>query len=139
MSDVEQRVRDSRSRRGEWVDLARDLHEIKQSRAYVAHHRSFEAFLRHEQIGARFLYELVALHRELVVNRGVAPERLAQLSPSKLSKALPALLAGETTLAQLLHDVERLSRADLLVKQRGEQTVRCPVCSTRVLAHRPAA
>lgn len=115
--EVESRVKDAIFQiRGAWVLLARDLYEFFSDQLWQKlGHDSFEAWLASPDIelSRRWVYELIAQYRELVVLRDVEPERLQSLEPSKVQLVLPAIRRKQVTIGAALADVETLSRNDL--------------------------
>jgi hypothetical protein len=124
---VETRIKESiRRMRALWVDLARDLFMFEQSRLWAElGHSSFGAWMADPDIGieAGWGYHLTSIYRELVAKRGVDPERLKDIEPSKVQVVLPAVRRGHD-LEEALADAESLGRDDLRERYHGNASRR---------------
>ncbi|UTI65576.1 hypothetical protein NBH00_05045 [Paraconexibacter antarcticus] len=99
-----------------WADLARDLYEFSDQAMWkTLGYDTFEEWLEGPDVSLdrRWVYQLIAQWRELVVNLGAEPSRLTAVEPSKVQEILPAVRRGQVSLEQALSDCEILSRADL--------------------------
>jgi hypothetical protein len=123
--DVDQRIRlKVRQMRGLWVELAAELHDFHDRKLWRALGcDSFEAWLNDPEfegdLGRRWVYELIAVYEQLVVERGVDPSRLQRLHVSKVREVLPAIRRQQAPLDEALADAETLSRPDLEIRYRG--------------------
>lgn len=100
----------------EWLELARDLYEFLRDEKW----RILGAFSQEEWLAQpdldlnwRTVYHHVQVYREWIVNRQIAPERVADIPVGRLREVLPALKQGHTTVEDALADAEVLSRSDL--------------------------
>ena len=77
-------------------------------------------------------YGMVGAWQRLVVERGVDPERIRLLAPSKVDVVLPAITAGTTTIDEGLGDAEALGEDGLRQKYRPMSNARknVPACGT---------
>lgn len=122
---VDQRIRlKVRQMRGLWVELAAELHDFHERKLWRAlGHDSFEAWLNDPEfegdLGRRWVYELIAVYEQLVVERGVDPSRLQRLHVSKVREVLPAIRRNQAPLDDALSDAETLNRSDLEIRYRG--------------------
>jgi hypothetical protein len=124
--EVERRIRSNVSAmRGLWVRLAEDLHKFSDMEMWRdLGHTGFEAWLASPDIELerRWVYELIAMWRELVVKRDVAPALLEPLQVSKIREVLPAIRRGFVNIPDALADCETLARDDLRTKYSGVGT-----------------
>ena len=136
--EVEQRILGHvRAIRTAWIGLAADLFQFQQADMWRdLGYRSFEQWLASPDIelGRRHVYSLIEMHRELVINRGVQPEQLGDVSVSKVQQVLPAVRRGQVPVAEALSDARTLEREDLRVKSTGSAspTPGTPDTSSRV-------
>ena len=92
------------------------------------------------------------MYTQLVIERGVEPERLQRLEVSKVRAVLPAIRREQVSIDEAFADAEVLAKRDLELKYSGKasptpgkpdtgtkihtghepQYMRCPVCSSRV-------
>ena len=145
-----------RGMREAWVSLAADLYNFFDQQMWAdLGHESFDSYLADPdvEIGRRWAYELVALYRELVINRQIETATLKAIEPSKLQEVLPAMRRGQVTIRQALADAQSLSRNDIRERYSSTgagrvngkpdtttrydatsepQYVRCPTCNSRV-------
>lgn len=121
--EVEQRILGCiQAIRSAWVTLAADLFQFQQADMWRdLGHRSFEEWLAGPDIDLerRYVYSLIAMHRELVVNRGVEPARLEPVPVSKVGDVLPAIRRGQVSVEEALSDAQTLGREDLRIKYTG--------------------
>lgn len=111
-------------RRG-WISLMGDLYEFHQGELWRdLGYPGFEAWLADPEIELerRYVYDLIAMHHQLVVERGVDPSRLQQLKISKVREVLPAIRRGIVTVEEGLGDAEQLRRSDLEERYRGKSS-----------------
>lgn len=124
--EVEERIRTTiRNIRTAWIRLAEDLHRFNDLELWRdLGHPSFEAWLAGPDIELerRWVYELIAMWRELVVKRGVTPAQLEPVAVSKVREVLPAIRRGQVSIEDALADCEVLGRRDLEAKYRGVAT-----------------
>jgi hypothetical protein len=137
-----------------WAKLAEDLyrfHDLEMWRDLG--HKSFEEWVADPEVGFeyRWVIELIALWRELVVTNGADPKEFDYLQPSKLQAVLPAVRRGYVKVDEALADVRALSRDDLRERYTPQGTDRgrpdtstryeataepaycvCPTCGSRV-------
>lgn len=103
--------------RQSWFKLAADLYDFQNADMWKhLGYDSFNAWLADPDIelgGQRsWIYQLMAIYRELVLKRGISAERVSSLPPGKLQQIMPALRRG-ADFEQALADVESLSFRDL--------------------------
>jgi|SRR5947209_3732656 len=106
-----------------WIHLAGDLREFHDDRCWeVLGYDTFEEWLGSPEVGLgrRQVFQLIAVHRELVGERDVQPDALEGLEVSKVAAVLPAITRGAVTVDEALSDVETLSRTDIKAKYRGD-------------------
>lgn len=132
-----------------WVDLARELHGFHAGRLWEALGLdSFESWLAQPEIGLsrRWVYQLIQVWQELILDAGVKPNQLEDVEVSKLIVALPAVRRKQVTPARVLADAATLTRGDMLQMydelkpdvgtdldaEREPDIVTCHVCGTRV-------
>ena len=122
---ADQRIRAKvRQMRGLWVEIAAELYEFHRQQLWRGlGHDSFDAWISDPEfegdLGRRWAYDLIAVHTQLVVDRGVDPSRLQRLHVSKVREVLPAIRRGQVQLEDALGDAETLSRPDLEIRYRG--------------------
>lgn len=123
---VEQRIRVTIGDiRTAWVRLAEDLFNFQQSELWRdLGHSSFEAWLASPDIdlGRRWVYELISMWRDLVIDRHVKPDRLLPVNVSKVREVLPAIRRGQVTVEDALSDCETLGRDDLRKRYTGSES-----------------
>jgi hypothetical protein len=121
--EVDQRLKANvRRMRGMWVELARDLYRFHESRLWAdLGYETFEAYLADPELELerRWVYDSMAMYKQLVVERGVDPSRLQELQISKVREVLPAIRRELVTLDEALDDATTLRRVDLEQKYRG--------------------
>lgn len=123
-----------RRMRAEWVLLAQQLYDFTHAEQWRhLGHESVTAWLASPDIalGYRHVYGLIEIHRELVLERGVSQELLAELPVSKVRDVLPAVRTGRATLEEALSDAEVLGREDLRERYSGISTVDEPLNADR--------
>lgn len=160
--DVETRIKDSiHAMRVGWVTLARDLYEFYIGQMWTAlGHDTMEEWMASPDIdlSRRWVYDLIAMYREYVINRQVDAAQLGEIEPTKLQMLLPAVRRQQIPLKAALADAKVLSRNDLRERYtpngagttrtsagpaapdnttsydaEAEPTyVRCPTCNSRV-------
>lgn len=115
--DVDKRIRTCvRTIRREWLRLAENLFAFKEAEQWRdLGLPSFNAYLADPEleIEPRYAYSLLEIWRELVVNRGVSPDELADIGVSKAQKVLPAIRRGYVDLPDALASAKVLKRDDL--------------------------
>lgn len=120
---ADQRIRQAVGKlRGLWVDLAGELHAFKEAELWRdLSYRTFDDWLADPgiELERRYTYGLLAMYQQLVVDRGVEPERLKALHVSKVQEVLPAIRRGLVSLDEGLGDAAELRRADLEARYRG--------------------
>lgn len=123
---VDQRIKGKiKALRGTWISLMGDLYEFHQSELWRdLGYPGFEAWLDDPEVELerRYVYDLIAMHHQLVVMRGVDPSRLQALKISKVREVLPAIRRGIVTVDEGLGDAEQLRRADLEERYRGKSS-----------------
>lgn len=118
-----------------WIGLAQRLHDFHAEKLWTSlGHETFNDWLGEPELGLSRSHALglIAVHRELVVERGVDPERLIDLDVTKAREVLPAIRRG-ADVDEALSDCAALSRSDLRTKYReGEKPImrRCPACGS---------
>jgi hypothetical protein len=131
--------------RKSWVLLAGRLHAFHTERAWEQlGYESFTDWLGEPEIGLRRAqaYLLVEAWQELVLDRSVQPDQLAEADVTKVAVVLPALRRAEVDVETALADCAALSRSDLAERYRpghvsdsldasAERAI-CPTCGTRV-------
>jgi hypothetical protein len=150
--DVEARIKQViLGMRKAWVLLAEDLHRVHDLKLWAdLGHQSFEQWLASPEIDLerRWVYELIAMWRELVINRGVQPEQLSDVQVSKVREVLPAIRRGYVDIPDALAHCRTLGRDDLrrqyqqldmnggaptgLDATREPARERCPTCGSWV-------
>lgn len=159
--ELEQRIRQTiGTQKMIWVDLAGDLYTFQTTRAHAQlGYETFEEWLASPDIDIkrRWVYELLSIWKHLVIDAGVAPERLKALEPSKVQDVMVAVRRQQVAVDRALADAEALSRNDLrqLYGPQGDSTtptpagaapddsthydaeaepqwLRCPTCGSRV-------
>lgn len=120
---VDQRLKATvRRMRGMWVELARDLYRFHQGELWRdLGAESFEKWLGDPELDLerRWVYDVMAMYKQLVVDRGVEVSRLQELQVSKVREVVPAIRRGLVTVEEALEDATELRRADLEIKYRG--------------------
>lgn len=108
--------------RREWAALAGYLYDFVETRAWVAlGYDSLREYLAQPEVdvGERYVYQLIEAHRTLVVERQVAPERLADVEMTKVRAVIPAIRRGEVEVEEALADAQVMSRVDLERRYRN--------------------
>jgi hypothetical protein len=127
-----------------WMDLAADLYVFHRGKMWEAlGAESWNAFFADPDIdlNPRWAYELVAVYQQLVIDRGVEPERLKSLEASKVAVVLPAIRREQVTIEQAFADVATHTKAELKLHYSGQasSTPGRPATGTRVETdHEPA-
>lgn len=106
-----------------WISLMGDLYEFQKAELWRdLGHRSFEAWLADPEVELerRYVYDLISMHQQLVVDRGIDPSRLQELKVSKIREVMPAIRRGIVTVDEGLEDAARLTRSDLELRYRGK-------------------
>lgn len=153
---VDQRIRQNMAiQKGLWLQLAADLYVFKEGRMWEAlGYASFSAYVADADtdMEPRWAYQLVEMYGQLVVDRGVDPERLKGLHVTKIRAVLPAIRREQVTVEEAFSDCEALPKRDLETKYSGKasptpgkpdtgtkihtdnepQYMRCPTCGSRV-------
>jgi hypothetical protein len=123
---VDQRIKGKiLAMRRTWISLMGDLYEFHQGELWRdLGYTGFEAWLDDPEVELerRYVYDLIAMHHQLVVERGVDPSRLQQLKISKVREVLPAIRRGLVTVDEGLEDAEQLRRSDLEDRYRGKSS-----------------
>jgi hypothetical protein len=123
---VDQRIKDRiKVMRRTWIGLMGDLYEFHQGELWRdLGYAGFEAWLADPEVELerRYVYDLIAMHHQLVVERGVDPSRLQELKISKVREVLPAIRRGLVTVDEGLQDAEQLRRSDLEERYRGKSS-----------------
>lgn len=123
---VDQRIRVTvRVLKGAWITLAQDLYEFKQAQMWIdLGFSGFEAWMADPgvEVEARWVYDVLAMWQQLVIERGVEPSRLQELQISKVREVLPAIRRGLVTVDEGLGDAETLRRSDLEERYRGKSS-----------------
>jgi hypothetical protein len=115
-------VQTVRNIRSQWVELATALYEFQQTKAWATlGYDSLEQWLAAPDIemSRRTFFALTEAYRELVVNRRVAPDRLAVIDMTKAVEVLPAIRRGQVDVDAALADCEVLTRTDLRDRYSG--------------------
>lgn len=120
-----------------WVPLADALHRFHEAHGWELRGcDSFNEWLGQPEvwISRAEAYGHIAAWRELVLERGVHPDRLAVLDPSKVQVVVPSVRRGDVTVDEALSDCEVLSRSDLREKYQSTSASyrTCPACGQRV-------
>lgn len=120
---VDQSIRATvRAMKGMWIDLAGDLYRFNRSGMWRdLGHDTFEDYLADPELELRrrWVYELIGMYEQLVIDRDVKPDTLKALNVSKVREVLPAVRRGRVTLEQAFADAEQLTRHDLEQRYRG--------------------
>lgn len=101
------------------IAIAGYLHDFHSGRMWEPlGYDKFETWLGAPEIsmGRSDAYQKIEVYEELVVQREVSQEVLAELDMSKLAVVLPLLRKGEVELEEALSDCEALSRSELRSK-----------------------
>lgn len=129
--EIDQRIRRTvRAMKGAWVQLAGELYRFNRSGMWRdLGYETFEEYLEQPdlELRRRWVYELIGMYEQLVIERDVPAERLSELNSSKVREVLPAVRRGRVTLAQAFSDAETLSRPDLQERYRGLTSMPDPV------------
>lgn len=124
--EVDQRLRRNvKIMRGMWVRLAEDLYRFHAAEMWRdLGHDTFEKWLADPglELNERYVYDLIATYRQLVVERNVEPSRLQELHISKVREVLPAIRREIVTVDEGLDDAEQLVRSDLELRYRGKSS-----------------
>jgi hypothetical protein len=100
-------------------ELAKRLHEFDEENGWTAlGYESQSEWLADPEIGmsrAQF-FRLVGQYRELVIQRQLPADKVAELDTSKVEIVLPRVKAGSVTLTDALEDVKTLGKQDLRKK-----------------------
>ena len=142
-----------------WLQLAGDLYAFHKGKMW-AHlgYETFASYIADGELGMeeRWAYKLLETYQQLVINRGVDPERLAGLAKTKVMAILPAVRRDQVSVEEALSDVEVLGKRDLETKYSGKATstpgrpdtsttietdrepeyMQCPTCGSRVQRER---
>ncbi|MGH2716030.1 MAG: hypothetical protein ACRDM7_19540 [Thermoleophilaceae bacterium] len=126
---VQERIRAGvRAMKQLWIGLAEDLYRFNREELWRdLGYDSFEAWLATPEIELErsWVFRLISVYRELVIDRGVEPEQIAPLSVDKLRRVLPAIRRGHVTVEEALADVESVPHRDLQTRYEA-MTVRPP-------------
>lgn len=123
--EADQRIRQTvRQMRGLWVELAERLYRFHQAEMWRdLGHDTFESWLADPELEGeltrRWVFELIGMYRELVVERSVPIAELGQLHVSKVREVLPAIRRGWVDVETAFSDAETLTRHDMEIKYRG--------------------
>lgn len=123
--------------------LAGDLYEFSEERGWeVLGLDSQNEWLASPEIELQRsqFHLLVGTYRKLVVERGVEPEQLEGVSPSKVAVALPAVEDGKLDVEEAIAQAKTLTRKDIIAEHRSDQSdptqaearTECPVCRSIV-------
>ena len=142
--------------RGLWVSLAGDLYLFKRGKLWEKlGYETFASYIAETtdiDFEPRYAYKLVEAWEQLVIEKGVSPERLRDLPVTKVQAVLPAVRRDQVSVDEALSDVEVLGRRDLDLKYSGRasstpgrpdtsskietdrepQYMQCPTCGSRV-------
>lgn len=132
-------VEGSRNVRRAWINMAAGLHAIRSEGLYelLGYERFTEWIAAPEvSIGRSQAYSLTAIYEELVIERGIALERISHMDPTKVAEVIPAIRKGVDPI-ECLYDAQELSRSDLRIKYRNEPEpeiaqATCPECGQKV-------
>jgi hypothetical protein len=117
------------------AELLYDFYEAKGWEAFGV--ESFNEWIADPELGLprrSYLYDLIAIWRELVVRRSVQPAGLVELDATKVAVVLPALRSGRVAWRDAKADCRALSRSDLREAYGTPQTSQddawtaCPTC-----------
>lgn len=121
--DIDQRLKANVKRlKSMWIELARDLYRFHVGELWRdLGYDSFERWLAEPELdlGRRWVYDLIAFYKQLVVDRQVDPAQLEGIGVSKVREVLPAIRRGQVTLDEALADARELRRVDLEERYRG--------------------
>lgn len=124
---------------GMWA-LAAYLHEFDREQMWRSRGfdslKSWSASPELRDLGYRQIRTLIQGYRELVLERDVPVEQLADVAPSKAAVVLPAVARGEVELDEALDDARTMKRAHLREHYRVDREGReiasdmeiCPAC-----------
>ncbi|NUQ11632.1 MAG: hypothetical protein HUU26_04775 [Gemmatimonadaceae bacterium] len=127
-----------RGRRSTWVALAASLARFHAGRGWEALGiESFNEWIAQPEIslGRAEVYAMISAWRELVVERGVEPERLGELEITKVAVVLKSIKSRTVSIDDALSDCEVLSRSDLRAKYQDAEAAEyrlCEACGQRV-------
>jgi hypothetical protein len=116
-------------------ELAHWLYTFQTERMYEAlGYDSFNAYVSDPdtEVGVRWANELVAIYKQLVIDKGVPLEELKQLQVSKVSAVLPAVRREQVSWEQAKADVQALPKQGLLDKYSGRTTGGRPDTDSRI-------
>lgn len=120
---VQERIRTNvNTMRALWINVAGDLYHFHTGEMWrKLGYGSFESWLATPEIELerRWVFELIAVYRELVVDRQVEASQLGALNVGKVREILPAVRRGHVTVEEALADCEAMPRRDLEERYRG--------------------
>jgi len=120
---VDQRIKQiKKATESLYVELAHSLYEFHEGEmwATLGYESMTEYFSDPDvQLDPRWAYNLIAIYRQLVVERGVDENRLKDLEVSKVTEALPAIRRGQVSVDEAFADIKALSKRDLKLKLSG--------------------
>jgi len=120
---VDQRIKQiKKATESLYVELAHSLYEFHDGEmwATLGYDSLTEYFSDPDvQLDPRWAYNLIAIYRQLVVERGVDENRLKELEVSKVTEALPAIRRGQVSVDEAFADIKALSKRDLKLKLSG--------------------
>lgn len=126
-------------------NLAEALYELSEIRGWeLLGLDTVEEYLGQPELGLKrsTYFHAVRIWRDLVVVKGVDPERLAATSPAKIQEVVPTIMSGDVEVDRALDDAEALSKSDLRDQYAGpggpddnpKIKARCPTCNSLVNA-----
>lgn len=126
---LEARIRSNvRQMRSLWIDLAGDLYQFHTDELWrKLGYSTFEAWLATPEIELErsYVFKLLQVYRELVVDQHVEAGRLSDLPIRKVIATLPAIRRGHVTVDEAIADIEATPSRDLEQRYR-ELTSRQP-------------
>ena len=104
-----------------WWELAELLYELSEDGGWkLLGHESLAEFLAQPDIGISRsgYFQMTRAWRDLVITRGVDPDELRQLEPSKVREVVPAIMAGNVSIEDAFADAKILGHRDMREKYR---------------------
>lgn len=99
-----------------WWELAELLYTFHEGGYWsYTDAETLDEFLAQPEIGISraLFFQMTRCWRDLVVTRGVDPETLRTLQPSKVREVVPAIVAGRVEIEEAFADVQSLGFRDL--------------------------
>lgn len=128
--DVQQRIlTKKRTLQRIWISLAEDLYQFAAAKMWAdLGYDSLHQWMSDPdvELDRSDGYLLIQIWKELVVQQGVDPERIAEVEKSKVREILKPVKAGVVSVQEALADAEVLTRQDLHNKYEGQAAKQTP-------------